>query len=96
MKNTKERGKMLAIVSSQSEILPEILIDDQKLRVDIAAINSSLQAVISGIEGRMNEISKELEFKKGVKVNFLKGSHAFHSNLMAEDQNNFSDYVKQF
>ncbi|WP_249669144.1 ACP S-malonyltransferase [Bacillus altitudinis] len=96
MKNTTERGKMLAIVSSQSEILQEILIDAKKLGVDIAAINSPLQAVISGLEGKINEIYKVLEFKKGVKANFLKVSHAFHSNLMAEAQMNFSDYVKQF
>ncbi|MEH7234438.1 ACP S-malonyltransferase [Bacillus safensis] len=82
MKNTTERGKMLAIVSSQSEILQEILIDAKKLGVDIAAINSPLQAVISGLEGKINKIYQELEFKKGVKANFLKVSHAFHSNLM--------------
>ncbi|WP_353855139.1 ACP S-malonyltransferase [Bacillus sp. Bos-x628] len=95
MKNTTETGKMLAVVSSQSEILQEILIDAKKFGVDIAAINSPLQAVISGHERNINEIYKELEFKKGVKVNFLKVSHAFHSSLMAEAQNNFSIYVKQ-
>ncbi|MEH7234376.1 hypothetical protein V7070_19375, partial [Bacillus safensis] len=31
-----------------------------------------------------------------VKANFLKVSHAFHSNLMAEAQINFSDYIKKF
>ncbi|MEM9446187.1 MAG: beta-ketoacyl synthase N-terminal-like domain-containing protein [Verrucomicrobiota bacterium] len=70
------KGKMLAVrmrVEAAKEILTE--------RLEVAAVNSPEQIVISGTEEDILTLKNELE-RKGIVSQVLDTSHAFHSHLM--------------
>lgn len=65
--------------------------------VDVANYNSSSQIVISGLIGNIQEAERRFTAKfPGMEIFRLPVSAPFHSRLMKEIENEFSDYIKQF
>ena len=76
MQRLPEGGAMVAVSSSEAEMLP--LLRDG---VGIAAVNGPDSVVISGPEDAVLAIAEEAR-AKGCRVHQLSVSHAFHSSLM--------------
>ena len=89
MVNT-EKGSMAAVIGFDRNQLDLVIdrIDD----VVIANDNSSSQVVLSGSDEALDRISKEIAYKRFLK---LPVSGAFHSPFMNEPSAQFSEYLKR-
>jgi len=72
-------GLMAAVAADESRV--RAAIDACGVGVDIAAVNSPTQTVISGAAAAVQQLASWLE-ADGVQVQMLNVSHAFHSALM--------------
>lgn len=86
-----ERGKMVSIKGSQQEV--EKLLQDNKLNIFIANINSPSQTVVSGDEAEIQKLVEVLEKEKIIHT-VLKVSHGFHSPLIKRAADSFYDEIK--
>ena len=84
------KGSMAAVIGFDRDQLDLLIkkIDD----IVIANDNSSSQVVLSGSEEALDNISKEISYKRFLKLNV---SGAFHSPFMIEAAAKFSEYLKQ-
>ncbi len=85
-----KKGSMAAVIGfdrNQLELLVK-KIDD----IVIANDNSSTQVVLSGSNKALDNLSKEINCKRFLKLNV---SGAFHSPFMKEPSSKFSEYLKQ-
>lgn len=89
-------GGMAAIVGLKSEIVQNILQEQNFKGVSIANYNSNTQIVITGPKEEI-EKAEPLFIKAGAQLFIaLKVSGAFHSPFMQEARRNFSDFLKTF
>ncbi len=72
-------GAMVAVQATEEEILS--IVEGREHLLGIAAVNGPHSLVISGDEGAVREIVRELD-TQGRKTRRLRVSHAFHSPLM--------------
>ncbi len=72
-------GAMAAIFAPENDVTP--FVDARRDAVSIAAVNGQAQTVISGRAGAVEEIETAFT-ARGVRVQRLTVSHAFHSPLM--------------
>lgn len=84
-------GKMAAIFTEREAVAGRIV---NSKAVSIAASNSPYQTIISGDAKQVEELSEEYR-EKGIKVSYLKVSHAFHSPLMNPMLDKFGEIAKQ-
>ena len=83
-------GSMLVIFSNLDFVVENI---KEYKNVSIAAINSSQNIVVSGLEDQVDLLTKKLE-KGGIKYKKLNISSAFHSSLIEQIIPEFTKYVK--
>lgn len=86
-------GAMLACQLSHTQ-LDEILGGDWSQRIDLAAINSQTQLVLSIPEVELNWVLEALQ-SKAVRYTRLKTSHAYHSRAMTPILPAFSSVIEQ-
>ncbi|MFB8175581.1 SDR family oxidoreductase [Streptomyces sp. NPDC055966] len=85
MQAVRTEGGMAAVAAPVDEVAPLLEGHDD---LALAGINAPDQTVISGATAALAEVAGILE-GKGVRVERLKVSHAFHSPLMAEVYDDF-------
>ena len=83
-------GMMAAIFASEEQIIP--FVEPYREDVAIATINGSSNAVISGVEEKVQQILEQLQ-EKGFQFRQLQVSHAFHSPLMEPILEQFENYA---
>lgn len=76
-------GVMIGIAAAVDNIIPLLPVG-----LNIAAINSPLNCVVSGEEALITELTNRLQTEK-IPYSQLKTSHAFHSSMMDEISNDF-------
>lgn len=79
MQKLPEGGGMMSILASAGEVSTSI--ENLKLPIAIAGINSPQQTVVSGLLSDLQQMKEEMQ-AKGFIVIPLTVSHAFHSHLM--------------
>jgi acyl transferase domain-containing protein/NADPH:quinone reductase-like Zn-dependent oxidoreductase len=79
MQALPREGAMMAIFAPETEVL--LAIGEDRTCVSVAAVNGSAQTVISGDAGTVARIGGSFS-ARGVRVQALTVSHAFHSPLM--------------
>ena len=72
-------GAMAAIFAPEAEVAP--LVDARRDAVAVAAVNGAAQTVISGEDADVDAIAGEMS-ARGIRVQRLRVSHAFHSPLV--------------
>jgi acyl transferase domain-containing protein/acyl carrier protein len=72
------RGSMMAVMLPEAEASPFLPGDGS---ISIAAVNSRTSCTVSGVVGAIDELRQRLE-AKGITVQVLRTSHAFHSAMM--------------
>ena len=87
MQSTDENGRMLAILAN-SETVSKIL--EKFKNLSIAAINGSLNTVVSGEEKEINQLIIYLKSKR-IKGKKLNTKRAFHSHLMDSILDEFNE-----
>ncbi|MFE8944851.1 SDR family oxidoreductase [Streptomyces sp. NPDC007856] len=85
MQAVRTAGGMAAVAAPVEDVEPLLQGHDD---LALAGINAPDQTVISGATAALDEVVAALE-AKGVRVDRLKVSHAFHSPLMAEVYDDF-------
>ncbi|MER7015756.1 type I polyketide synthase [Saccharopolyspora sp. NPDC000359] len=88
MQTLPEGGAMVAINTTETEVLPHLTGYEDK--VGIAAINSPNSLVLSGDHAALLDITEELN---GYRTTWLRVSHAFHSPLMEPILDEFRETV---
>ncbi|MER7016322.1 type I polyketide synthase, partial [Saccharopolyspora sp. NPDC000359] len=88
MQTLPEGGAMVAINTTETEVLPHLASFEDK--VGIAAINSTNSLVLSGDHAALLDITEELS---GYRTTWLRVSHAFHSPLMEPILDEFRETV---
>lgn len=83
-----QEGGMLSISASMYEVRPHIANTD----VDVAAINSSNQIVLSGAKNDLEKIQEAFD-KAGVNTRFLKVQGAYHSRVLDKILESFESAV---
>ncbi len=84
------KGSMASVMKGDPAIIEEVC---KECGVDVANINSPVQTVISGEEGKIKDAIALLK-EKGVRiVKPLTVAGAYHSRLMAEAEKKFSEYL---
>lgn len=83
-------GSMLAVPLPEDEVQP--LLEETSLQ--IAVINSPSNCVVSGTTLAIEAFAKQLE-EKGIEGRLLHTSHAFHSQMMEDILEPFTEKVKQ-
>ncbi len=86
------RGKMVSIQASQTEVTDEL--QSLGLQVDIAAINSATNVVLSGKAGDIEKTAAHFQ-AIGIKAVALNVSNAFHSYLMKPMLKDFRQVLEQ-
>ncbi len=95
MSETRD-GKMAAVIGLKSDTVQSLLEKNNLSTVSIANYNSFTQVVISGPKDDIDAAQPLFE-KAGVKLFIpLKVSGAFHSPLMGEAQQRFTDFLRGF
>jgi acyl transferase domain-containing protein len=85
-------GAMAAIFAGEAEVAAAIApVADQ---VSIAAVNGPLNTVISGVRSTVEAVAGELG-RRGVRVESLQVSHAFHSPLMEPMLDAFEEQARR-
>ncbi|MBE1556834.1 non-ribosomal peptide synthetase [Sporosarcina limicola] len=87
-----EQGAMVSLIGSVEEV--KYFLDSTKGLVDISAINSSNQVVISGTRDGVDHLCELWEQNGGV-FKKLPVSHAFHSFMMEPMLKEFSKYLEK-
>jgi len=82
-------GSMLAVRASQKQVEQELLAFED---LELAAVNSGRNAVVSGGEVAIEKLAADLE-EKGVACQRLAVSHAFHSTRMEPILDPFCDLI---
>jgi acyl transferase domain-containing protein/NAD(P)-dependent dehydrogenase (short-subunit alcohol dehydrogenase family)/acyl carrier protein len=77
--NLVDPGKMISIRASQPEA--QSLVDESKLEVWVANLNSPRQTIIAGASTTIDQFKAFVD-SKGIKNQLLQVSHAFHTSLM--------------
>lgn len=90
----KYPGSMSAVIGINGEEVNRIIKSKGFKYCVIANYNSPSQIVISGKKEEVEEVCKEIESKKIGKIIPLKVSAAFHSPLMDEPAEEFSEYIE--
>ena len=85
-------GAMLAIMADVTTVRQ--IIEQDLLKIDIAAINHRRNTVVSG-EKKAVEVLKELLEKQNIRTQYLTVSHAFHSRLMSPILEKFEQVARQ-
>jgi len=85
-------GSMISVVASENTIT-SLIEDSPSIRIDIAAINSPNQTVLSGTETSLARIKKILG-EKGIQYIQLASSRAFHSRLMDSCVDDFQKTIR--
>ncbi|MEU6085291.1 SDR family oxidoreductase [Streptomyces sp. NPDC047085] len=85
MQAVRTQGGMAAVAAPVEEVAPLL---EGRADLALAGINAPDQTVISGATAALDEVVGILE-ARGVRVDRLKVSHAFHSPLMAEVYDDF-------
>ncbi|KOU40429.1 type I polyketide synthase [Streptomyces sp. WM6378] len=80
MQSVRTAGGMAAVALAQEEVTALL---DGRPGLALAAVNAPDQCVVSGVADELDALCAELR-ERGVKVDALAVSHAFHSPLMAE------------
>ncbi|BAZ00088.1 amino acid adenylation domain-containing protein [Tolypothrix tenuis PCC 7101] len=83
-------GSMLAVPLPEHEVQPLLV----GTSLQIAVINSPANCVVSGTKPAIEAFAKQLA-EKEIEGRLLHTSHAFHSQMMAEILEPFTDKVKQ-
>lgn len=84
-------GAMLAVVADEHTITTQLAAGDFPL--DIAAVNSSQQCVVSGETAQIERFAAHLD-EQSVQSSRLKVSHGYHSALMDSVLNEFQQIVE--
>ncbi len=92
MQSLPQDGEMVAVFDTEKNV--KSIIAKYTDKVSIAGINGPNNIVVSGERNSVKEIVSELE-KKGIKVTYLKVSHAFHSPLMNPILNEFEKIANE-
>lgn len=87
-------GSMAAIIGFEEKEIKEIIEKNKFRFCVIANYNSPSQIVISGKKEEVEEVCKELKNKRKGKIIPLVVSAAFHSPLMDEPAEKFSEFLK--
>jgi len=96
MQSIQHPGAMVSIVASAASIQELIFQENLENFIEIAAINTPQDTVISGDEGGIKQLIYALE-KQKMRFKVLKVSHAFHSKYMdpiLEEYQGILDTVK--
>ena len=75
---TSGQGKMLAVLHPVEEITSRLQQSDKQNDIDVAAINSPTQIVLSGNSAAVENFAEELK-SDGIRAVLLKVKNAFHS-----------------
>jgi acyl transferase domain-containing protein/acyl carrier protein len=90
MGSLPEGGAMLAVQASEQEVLGSLRgVED---RVSLAAINAPEGVVVSGERGAVERLASVWQ-EQGRRINWLRVSHAFHSQLMDPMLDEFREIV---
>ncbi|MEM7130012.1 MAG: amino acid adenylation domain-containing protein [Chloroflexota bacterium] len=92
MQALPQNGKMLSVAASEADVVP--LLAPHIGQVSIAALNGPQTLVLSGLDGRIDEVATALT-AAGVKCKELTVSHAFHSPLMEPMLAEFAQVAQQ-
>lgn len=91
-----QNGSMAAVIGLDCALIEKIIIDNRISTVNIANYNSPKQTVISGMKDDVELLIPKIEHAGARLVIKLKVSGAFHSCLMKQAQEEFSDYISRF
>jgi [acyl-carrier-protein] S-malonyltransferase len=84
------KGSMASIIKGDSDIIDEVC---KECGIDVSNINSPVQTVVSGEEGKVKNAIALLK-EKGVRiVKPLTVAGAYHSRLMADAEKKFAAYL---
>lgn len=86
-------GGMIAIIGLESKEINDLIQENNITKVVIANYNTRLQNVLSGDEKSIKEAIKIFKETKAKAVIPLQVSGAFHSYLMMNAENKFSDFT---
>ncbi|ODP28429.1 Polyketide biosynthesis acyltransferase like protein BaeD [Paenibacillus nuruki] len=89
-------GAMAAVVGLDQASIERILKENRLSTIDIANLNTPSQIVISGPKDDLVQAQSIFEQQGATNYVMLKVSAAFHSRYMANVQQKFADYLKQF
>ncbi|KEO85008.1 ACP S-malonyltransferase [Tumebacillus flagellatus] len=96
MSEVKRLGEMVAVITLNEETMDHVKEIVAARGGNIGVDNSPTQVVLSGEAETMRALFEELGTITGVKPRMLRVSQAFHSELMAEMEDELMDYVAQF
>ncbi|MDZ5608982.1 SDR family NAD(P)-dependent oxidoreductase [Bacillus pseudomycoides] len=85
---TMPEGDMVSVAMSAKNVEKELIEG-----IELSAVNSSDLSVVSGSTEKMKTFALGLE-KKGITVQYLKTSHAFHSSMMQTASIHFARMLK--
>ncbi|MEJ6475012.1 SDR family NAD(P)-dependent oxidoreductase [Pseudoalteromonas piscicida] len=87
-------GCMLSVALSEAALAPYLDTDNLEYRVELAAVNSPENCVVSGAEQAIEALSNTLT-EHGVVVQPLHVSHAFHSSLVSDAGDQLGKLIAQ-
>jgi len=82
-------GAMLAVPLAEEEIRPFL-----NQHLDLAALNTSLQSIVSGTFEAVEQLVAQLA-EQGIECQRLHTSHAFHSEMMSPILNHFLEQIQK-
>ena len=89
-------GGMAAVIGMEADQISKVLLEENADQIDLANYNSPGQIVISGLDEQIKRVLQPIKEAGARMVIPLKVSGAFHSRMMLEPANEFSDFIKNF